>query len=83
MQEYRKGAKRGKKIQNPLTILGRNCNVLCIFMMELLFCFATQAVEIMVSSLRAADLNQVLLSSNPRRNDHPQQLEWVVTTLIW
>lgn len=64
-------------------MLGSNYHVLYIFMMECLFCSAALTVDIMVTSLPAADLKQVLLSSHLRRNDLSQQLKWTVPILIW
>ncbi len=57
---------KNNRIFLPFWAVTVNCHVLYLFMTELLFCFATVTVDIMVSSKAAADLNQVLLSSHLR-----------------
>lgn len=60
------------------------CNwyVLCVFMREVLFCFTGLTVDIMVWYLPEVDLNQVLLSSNPRHKHHSWLLKWAVAMLF-
>lgn len=52
-------------------------------MTQLLFCFASLTAALMVSPETAADMNQVLQSSQPTQNNGPQQLKRAGAALMW